>query len=1140
MSPVTAFGIMGAKTSACCLGAILLLGAPGALAQRYHVHTYTVTDGLPNPAISDIEQDSTGTMWFGTRGGLTSYDGSRWTNHDVTGIPIDVAHIAQDSRGRLWIARMWTPVRVFHAEAGAWTPLPEMRTSATDRVTCLAVLTRRATTYVLVSTDGGDLLLWDGSTWRSFQDGKTARVHALEAVGAGFFVGTDSGLAFLNLDGPKRELEAVGSVPAEQILGIEVDRADAHLWLVGRDWIGRLAENHFTRIVDSQDLHLEPAYLEQRSESDGIGGLYFGSWTRLFYFHPRWGLETLDHRSGLVTGGATALHMDREGNLWTGSLRGVTKIVSRRFESYDQEHGLLTDEVSAALERRSGQVVLGHPGGITFLGERPRTLVFGDETRARILGLAEDAQNTLWIAASFRGLAAIGADHEVRWFEGPGGFHQVASVFVDSRRTLWVGGFHGIFRRKGVSFAQVVLMREHRRMKPYVRRIQESPSGGLDVSTSGGLLRIPAAALGDTVPIALATAKLPGHGELWVRPDDTDASDVFAAFESTEGGDVWVGTRRGLYRLGDGVLDKVVAPGPVIDRPVFYIFEDTEDRIWFGTDNGVLRWDGREFRHLTVRDGLIGPEVNRAACLVDSRQRVWIGTDQGISVYRQEFDVPRPNPPRVELVQLESDGEIFSLAGPLSLEHDRNWLVFRFRAIGFVDEKKLRIRYRLEGLDADWLGPHPLHGGEIRYGHLGPGRYRLHLQAVDTEGGHSDAVSSSSIEIRAPYWSQLWFQLLAAAGVIGLILASVIYVSRVRYARRLEESRKRLQALFQNSLDAIALVDDARVIVDANPALCELLGYSRAELVHASAETVVPLHQRESLRTLWPEFLAAGRRSGELALVRKDGGARDVECRAVAHIVPGLHLVTMHDLTERKRTETALRRNERLAAVGTLAAGIAHEINNPVGGILMAAQYAMAALERPGGASVVETALRDIQDDSKRCGAIVSSILRLARHDSSTKESCNLNEIVGDAITQTGSYAVAHGVHVEFQAALDDPVVLGSRTELAHTFINLIRNAVESDATEVQVGIAVPGGTEEACVSIRDSGRGFSGEERERLFDPFYTTRREQGGTGLGLSLAHVIVSDHGGSFEVSGAPGEGATLTINLPMRRRNQEDPA
>jgi signal transduction histidine kinase len=90
------------------------------------------------------------------------------------------------------------------------------------------------------------------------------------------------------------------------------------------------------------------------------------------------------------------------------------------------------------------------------------------------------------------------------------------------------------------------------------------------------------------------------------------------------------------------------------------------------------------------------------------------------------------------------------------------------------------------------------------------------------------------------------------------------------------------------------------------------------------------------------------------------------------------------------------------------------------------------------------------------------------------------------------------------------------------------------------VGIAVPRGTEDVCVSIRDNGHGFSGEESERLFDPFYTTRREQGGTGLGLSLAHVIVSDHGGSFEVSGAPGEGATFTIKLPLSQHNQKDPA
>ena len=118
----------------------------------------------------------------------------------------------------------------------------------------------------------------------------------------------------------------------------------------------------------------------------------------------------------VIAVGATDLHVDREGNAWIATLRGVSKITSFRFASYRREHGLFEDEVTTVLERASGEIVLGHPHGLTFFGPRPRALGLAkSERRTRILDMAEDGRGRLWAAVEGRGLAEIEPGLEVRW-----------------------------------------------------------------------------------------------------------------------------------------------------------------------------------------------------------------------------------------------------------------------------------------------------------------------------------------------------------------------------------------------------------------------------------------------------------------------------------------------------------------------------------------------------------------------------------------------------------------------------------------------------------------------------------------------------------------------------------------------------
>jgi PAS domain S-box-containing protein len=228
---------------------------------------------------------------------------------------------------------------------------------------------------------------------------------------------------------------------------------------------------------------------------------------------------------------------------------------------------------------------------------------------------------------------------------------------------------------------------------------------------------------------------------------------------------------------------------------------------------------------------------------------------------------------------------------------------------------------------------------------------------------------------------------------------------------------------------------------------------------------------------------------------------------------------------ELERSHEALRRSERLAAVGTFAAGIAHQINNPVGGILLAAQFAR---EDPGNRELVARALGDIAQDARHVGRIVRGVLEFARGPSRDPEPCDLNGAVGACTGQLSQDASERGVVLELELAERLPAVLGNASALEQVLTNLVWNAIEASARCVRVRTAaVDGGVE---LTVADDGEGIAAEDLDRVFDPLFTTRSRSGGTGLGLALAHGIVQAHAGRIAVASRRGEGTTITILLP----------
>jgi signal transduction histidine kinase len=242
-------------------------------------------------------------------------------------------------------------------------------------------------------------------------------------------------------------------------------------------------------------------------------------------------------------------------------------------------------------------------------------------------------------------------------------------------------------------------------------------------------------------------------------------------------------------------------------------------------------------------------------------------------------------------------------------------------------------------------------------------------------------------------------------------------------------------------------------------------------------------------------------------------------------------VAVLHDGTMQANLEEAVRRNEQLACIGLLAAEIAHEINNPLGAALLAAETALTVKESSGVEDQVSACLRNIVTSMDRCGRIVRTLLRYSRHEPVEKQACSINDVAEQAVDLARPYLSPHKADVRLNIDLALPLVAMNPLEIELVLINLIRNAIEAGDGKVVVSIAtmpIDGGVR---VTVSDNGCGMSKELLAHVFDPLFTTRRDKGGSGLGMSIAHGIIHAHQGRMEVTSQEGKGTAVTIDLPV---------
>ena len=248
------------------------------------------------------------------------------------------------------------------------------------------------------------------------------------------------------------------------------------------------------------------------------------------------------------------------------------------------------------------------------------------------------------------------------------------------------------------------------------------------------------------------------------------------------------------------------------------------------------------------------------------------------------------------------------------------------------------------------------------------------------------------------------------------------------------------------------------------------------------------------------------------------------------------------DVTGERALSEKLVRTEKLAALGLFVGGVAHEINNPLGGILA---FAQLLLRNPPEPEELDDALKSIEHSALRCKRIIDSLQSFARSTHISDGVVNLQTLVRDAIDAfERDYTSADRVFIAHDVSPNTPLVRGDPALIHQLFRNLLQNAehaMTGDGGRIAIRVRPDddGPEDRVRIEVTDNGRGISDEKLKRIFDPFFTTKGEEKGTGLGLSICHRIVEQHRGHMEVESTSGRGTTFRIFLPVLTRSSSEP-
>ena len=1034
---------------------------------------FSVEDGLASKSINSVTAGPDGRVCVGGNQGLACWDGSRFLQADMRGLPAGVPISTMASfAGKLWVGTNGAGLYVQDAASG-FVPAPGWGSRATQ------VFSLWADATGLVVGDGASVALSSGQgTWKGLGDvglGHDRVTGVLRDRSGALWIRTTTGVWRLPAGATRaRDLSAglpVGYDAATQPTTMVIGPRGNVLIATDVGIVDREGDHwRVTGLAASPGMPVETtrALFVDREGSLWVGG------TGLFQLRGRGVIERHDVTSGLP--GDTVWHYqrDREGTLWVGTNRCLARAIAGRWECLAGTQGRVIR--SAVFPPQGGVFIGGTPSDLVYIDPAGHSTSLGPVDQpvdGIIVALALGPEGDLWIGTRvglYRLAGAVPGPLERVVIPGIRADHAFASFAVVDGR-LWTATNDGI------------AVRDH------------------------GVWRVFGKAAGFR---ETAMRYVAGRADRRICVGYLEPNGV-SCFRYTGGAVV------DIQHIG-------AAQGIGI---VYFLGEDPQHRLWIGTGDGVDVVTPHGIDHFDDSDGLAGNDSSAMAFLADRDGSTWLGQTGGAThVFTQDYAGPA-SPPRTVFVSGRlGDQPIPEVHAALEVPYDRNTLVLVFASSSLLDETRVRYEVRLAPMDTGWTASHQR---EARYPALPPGAYTFEVRS-GIGAGPWGPVSSLAFTVLPAWWQTRW--VIALAGLCGLLGTGAGFAWWLgRRTRQLHaQSEESFRAVIDLMPDMIS-VHRHRKLTYLNRAHRRFLGLdgARSWADVDLLEQIFP-DDRKEITDLFVRVRALEAQVDteiiEIRMRAADGAWRICEVSGIVVEIAGERTLVAsgRDITERKRLRAKLQVSDRMASLGTLAAGIAHEINNPLSYVTGNLEVVAESLQRATGAAAgpdhaeVTAAISDARDGADRVRKIVQGLRVFSRSEEERRVPLELAGVIDAAVRMTAN-ELRHRAQLVRELG-PVPLVVADDGRLTQVFINLLVNAAHaipeghSDKNRVTVRTRTDDHGN-AVIEVEDTGKGIDREVQSRVFDPFFTTKEVGAGTGLGLSICHGIISGIGGQIAI-------------------------
>ena len=1106
--------------------------------------TYGIADGLANVVTRAVYQDQEGHIWVGTSAGFSRFNGQTWISFTTQDgfVGHEGLSIYQDRTGSVWLGTMNGLSQYARlAEGGAdFRAIPMQKGIIYHQVNAMC---QDRAGYLWVGTVNG-LIAYDpgyghgddpscrmfqlpnnlihNDVWCLIQD----REGFLWCGSKGGVFRYDPASILAGNDTPLSVFTIRDGLAHDTVYAICEDRA-GHLWFGTEGGVSCYDPSADSGQAAWTTFRVQDGLAHDRVRSiiqDRVGHLWFGTvGGGVSCYDPSAGSgqaawTTFTVQDGLAHDIVLSIIQDREGNFWFATCGGISLYDRTSFTTFmGRETTLEENAVSSMLQDRDDRLWIGTRAGVSCYdpsassGQAQFTTYTTQDGLAHnhVQAIFQDRHGHLWFGTEGGGLIRYDGTHFTTFSARDGIGHDVIrSVVEDRQGYLWFSTWTGrtVTRYDGKTWIHFTA--EDGVVDWKIWSVLQDRDGAFWLgSNDGGVNRFDPSQEGQNF-------------EVFTTEDGLAHDMVFSIFQDREDA-LWFGTLGGVSRYDGRTFKSLTFRDGLSHDEVRTVFQDREGKFWFGTEGGgVTRYDpGAEiFQGLDRRDGLAG---NQVACIVqDHDGNFWFGTDRGATRYCP----PTPLPPGIVVDAVVADRR-YQNALEVSFSSSTQLTAFEFRGVSSKTRPGGMVyRYRLKGFCEDWQTTRQ---SRVEYQGLSEGQYTFEVVAVDRDMVYSEHPATVKLDIHRPREVVQLEQAEEAREKLDLQLRELRYLYRLRSV--LSEARSPEEVIQQGGqvvLEALSVIGNGGVTV-------ELTGHT-----WTFGKTDGDGLTRYERPLVWGE-----QTRGSLCLFCSFV-LSELQERALLDETAG-QLVRV---LEARELEMQLLQSSRLISMGEIAAGVAHELNQPLGAISNTVSDIFLRLSE--GFVLSEDELRGMMQDSmgvvNRMSDTIEYLRMFSRDWSEAPEEAFLmNEVVQSGLGLIGIQLKNHGVVLDVDLAEDLPLVVGHLHQMEQVVLNLLTNALDAvneretseGRWEKRVWIRTRLEDGRVILEVEDNGVGISDEHRGRLFEPFFTTKEADRGTGLGLSISYAIVKNHGGEIACESRQGEGAVFWVAVPVGDENPE---